>query len=113
MLIGWSSWGTRGSRGPETPTRRPTLAQTRSDVGPIAVRAENPSVTRKQLLLSHARNKAKCLTQAYQANCLMSFPAPPQEARLTPRADVRRRLPRSFDRVLERSLVIDGDVGPG
>ncbi len=53
-LTGWSFWGTPGWRGAEAPARQKRLASTRSNAGPIKVRAEIPSVTRKRAFLNHA-----------------------------------------------------------
>jgi hypothetical protein len=55
MLTGWNSWGTRGSRGADAPTRKPSdPCKSRSNAGPIGVRAEGPSVTCKRAFLNHA-----------------------------------------------------------
>ena len=56
MLTGWNSWGIRGSRGAEASARQPVLASTRSTAGPLRVRAESPSVTRKRAFLNHAQS---------------------------------------------------------
>ena len=54
-LTGWSFWGTRGSRGTEAPARQPgTRVNPLQRAGPIRVRAEIPSVTRKRAFLNHA-----------------------------------------------------------
>ena len=55
-LTGWSFWGTRGSRGTEAPARQPgTRVNPLQRAGPIRVRAEIPSVTRKRAFLNHAQ----------------------------------------------------------
>ena len=52
-LTGWSFWGTRGSRGTEAPARQPgTRVNPLQRAGPIRVRAEIPSVTRKRAFLN-------------------------------------------------------------
>ena len=54
-LTGWNFWGTRGSRGTEAPARQPgTRVNPLQRAGPIRVRAEIPSVTRKRAFLNHA-----------------------------------------------------------
>ena len=54
-LTGWSFWGTRGSRGTEAPARQPgTHVNPLQRAGPIRVRAEIPSATRKRPFLNHA-----------------------------------------------------------
>ena len=60
-LTGWSFWGTRGSRGTEAPARQPgTRVNPLQRAGPIRVRAEIPSVTRKRAFLNHAQLLASC-----------------------------------------------------
>ncbi len=55
-LTGWSFWGTRGSRGTEAPARQPgTHVNPLQRAGPIRVRAEIPSATRKRPFLNHAK----------------------------------------------------------
>ena len=59
-LTGWSFWGTRGSRGTEAPARQPgTRVNPLQRAGPIRVRAEIPSVTRKRAFLNHASFSGK------------------------------------------------------
>ncbi len=54
-LTGWNFWDTPGSREAEDPHGKQGFAQTRSNAGPIRVRAEIPSVTRKRAFLNQAR----------------------------------------------------------
>ena len=62
-LTGWSFWGTRGSRGTEAPARQPgTRVNPLQRAGPIRVRAEIPSVTRKRAFLNHAEKLSSGLT---------------------------------------------------
>ena len=59
-LTGWSFWGTRGSRGTEAPARQPgTHVNPLQRAGPIRVRAEIPSATRKRPFLNHAETIIK------------------------------------------------------
>ena len=60
-LTGWSFWGTRGSRGTEAPARQPgTHVNPLQRAGPIRVRAEIPSATRKRPFLNHADKRRGC-----------------------------------------------------
>ena len=67
-LTGWSFWGTRGSRGTEAPARQPgTRVNPLQRAGPIRVRAEIPSVTRKRAFLNHAEILASGVSRSWSA----------------------------------------------
>ena len=84
-LTGWSFWGTRGSRGTEAPARQPgTHVNPLQRAGPIRVRAEIPSATRKRPFLNHAQNQ-RSRTQ----NPQQTRPQPPVERGWADKADSR------------------------